>query len=240
MRLGLLLAIWALVWMVPAGFMPASASIAPDIEVQAHGNGSVGMKETTWLRLPQTGVEREFTSFQVAKRGIKIGKILDFFRGEKREGLRNSDRADGTTSGGAGLARVLRGIGIRGLLIYGLLFLTPVLLLVAAIRFIRLLLRGMFLSVRDAEIVDARLTQEGKYRPIVAFEDKAGQLQHAFANFETRKDPRGDWAAAELSGKTVRIVKSRRSFAGCIGYVLTPIVLSAAVLFAAYYLDTAV
>lgn len=190
-----------------------------------------------WFGLPYAADHTTHTSVQIAKRGIKIGKVIDFFRGRRSGSLRGLEGGRTSTSG---LSKALRGLGIRGIAVYGLLFLIPVLLFIALFRFLRSMLRGVFVSVRDAEIVDARLTSTGKYRPIVMFEDRKGQMYQALARFETRTDPRGDWAAVELSGNTFTVVPSRRSFLGVIGYILGPMVLSVAALMIAYYLDTAV
>ena len=173
-----------------------------------------------------------------AKRGVKIGKIISFFRGKGGGSLRG-----GSTTGGGGnnaaLSQRLKAIGIRGFLIYGLIFLIPLLLLIAAYRFFRCLLRGLFVTVRDAEIIDARMTRDGKFRPIVLFEDRNGQPFRAVAQFETRKDPRGGDAAVEISGGQVRVVPFRRRLGGVIAYVFGPAVLAFVTLIVAYFLDTA-
>lgn len=201
-----------------------------------HGIGAApSASYDAWLRLPERSLP-DHREIRLAKRGIKIGKIIDFFSGNKSDTrLSGSSSASGRNNR---LMQYVRTLGIRGLMTYALLFMFPLLLLVAAYRFLRSLLRGLFVSVRDAEVIDARMTRAGTFRPIVLFEDRSGTAYRALAEFETRKDPRGSLAAVEISGGKVRVVRARRGLGGLICYILGPILLSILTLMAAYYLDT--
>ena len=81
-------------------------------------------------------------------------------------------------------------------------------------RLLRFLYRGLFLNTYRGLVVDSRITDRGRYRPIVAFEHKTGVVLRVLAPFEVRRDPDGRELPVEVIGNRAQVVKRSRGFIG--------------------------
>lgn len=148
----------------------------------------------------------------LAKKGISLKKLRSM-RIPTGDDMRKfwTRLSSGTT-----ITRLMVAGPVLGALLFGAM---------AAFRFLRFVLRGMFLRNRRGLVVDARLTGRGRYKPVVAFEHQQGQVLRLLAPFDTRHDPRGEEMTVEIWGNSATVVRKRRGFFGGLFSVLFPLVL---------------
>ena len=125
-----------------------------------------------------------------------------------------------------GFKRLRSGLTIANLVAVGPMFGLLIFGFAGFVRFIRSLIRGVFVRSYRALVVDVRMTDRGRYRPIVAFEHRSGQVYRVLAPFEMRRDPEGREMGVEVSGSRVTVVQHRRGFFGALLGWLLPMLLA--------------
>lgn len=126
----------------------------------------------------------------------------------------------------------------HALAVTGLLLTVIGLLGFATFQFVRGLFRLFFVEYRDAEVVGARVTRKGRFRPVVEYVNSHGRTRTAIAPFETRRDPRGNRAAVAIMGHTETILRHPRSFWRATGHILLTLGLAVGLFTLGYVLDT--